>query len=222
MVRSEATLVKVCGLSTRLGVEASLSAGADALGFIFATSRRQVTADAVAELLAELDRGESKSVGVFVDTAPRRMLDAAVIAGIDILQLAGDENPSILEALHLPVWKVMRFPDGTRLDDALGAIDPWFSAASPVERVLIDGAVPGKYGGTGHRADWTLAREVAQRYPVILAGGLHPENVAEAIAEVRPTGVDTSSGVEVEGEKDADLIASFVTEARQSFSSSSR
>jgi len=215
-------IVKICGLSTVAGVNAALASGADAIGFILAPSRRQVSAHTIAGLLSESDRGEARAVGVFVNATAAEINAQASTAGLDVIQLSGDESPEIIGELDRPVWKALRFDQDVDLDMALAAVDSWYSAPQPAERVLLDGAPKGEYGGSGHTANWQLAAALARRYPIVLAGGLRTENVAGAIAEVKPAGVDTSSGVERLGQKDPELIRSFIGAARQSFGSSSR
>ncbi len=119
----------------------------------------------------------------------------------------------------MPVIKAFRFPEGTSLDDAARVIEPWFSAARPAARVIVEGHAPGAYGGTGMPADWSLVARLGERFPVVLAGGLTPENVADAVREARPWGVDVSSGVERDGQKDPEMIYQFVTRARQAYAS---
>jgi phosphoribosylanthranilate isomerase len=115
------------------------------------------------------------------------------------------------------VIKVMRFPEGMSLEDAMREIDPWFAASKPVSRVIVEGHAPGSWGGTGTRADWSFVETLAVRYPIVLAGGLDPGNVSEAITSARPWGVDVSSGVETDGRKDASKIREFVRAARAAY-----
>jgi phosphoribosylanthranilate isomerase len=146
-------------------------------------------------------------VGLFVNEAPWRIREIAGQCGLDVLQLHGDESP---DACTLPPFRVIKGVRPRTLADL-----PTLSAY-PVSALLVDAAVPGQYGGTGQRADWHLAREIAARHRVILAGGLTPANVAEAVREVRPYGVDVSSGVEATpGRKDPEKVAQFIRMARE-------
>jgi len=171
----------------------------------------------LSEMTSLLGGSGPPKVAVVVNEAPSRinaLLDSQVV---DVVQLSGDERPSVIDLLAGPVWKTLRFPAGTARDEALREVSQWLDRSSPVQRVLIDAAVAGAYGGTGHRADWTLAAGIAERYPVVLAGGLNPVNVGDAIGSVMPGGVDVSSGVERDGRKDHDRIRSFVKQAQAAF-----
>lgn len=204
------TLVKICGLKSREHVEASSEAGATAIGFMFAPSKRRIEVEAARSIAAVLPANHPDLVGVFVNADVGEMNTICQEVGLDVIQLSGDEHPDILTELEGRVWKGIRLPVGTTLDEAHRSIEPWLSSSRPVEALLIDAAVAGAYGGTGHRADWELAAQLAADYPVILAGGLNPHNVEEAIQQVKPLGVDVSSGVEREGTKASDLIRAFV------------
>jgi phosphoribosylanthranilate isomerase len=123
--------------------------------------------------------------------------------------LSGEEPPEAVSAVRAPVLKAIRVggPDGTA-----GCRPAEYSGS--VRAFVLDAYQPGAYGGTGRTCDWGAAARLAAEYPVLLAGGLSRENVAEAVATVRPLGVDVSSGVEVDGKKDAELIAAFIAAAR--------
>ncbi len=205
--------VKICGLRSSDHVEVAAKAGAASIGFMFAPSRRRIEVEAARSIANQLNRNRPELVGVFVNADVAEMMTVRRSVGLDVIQLAGDESPTVLEELQGRIWKVLRFPAGTTLQDAREAIDPWLNGNHPVEAILVDASVPGAYGGTGHRADWQLAGELASLFPVILAGGLTPSNAAEAIRQVQPMGVDVSSGVEVDGIKDPDLIRDFLLAA---------
>lgn len=209
------TTVKICGLRTEEHALAALEAGADFLGFIFAPSRRQVQPETVATIVAAVRAAPGgdriRCVGVFVNESAERMVEIARIAGLDTLQLSGDEPIAILDTLRqlapdLEVIKALRL---TGSDDEV----PWLDAPVSI-RLLIDAHVPGSYGGAGVVGDWQQAAQLARQRQVLLAGGLHPGNVAQAIAEVQPWGVDVSSGVETEGTKDSAKIRSFIATVR--------
>ncbi|HEX9369607.1 MAG TPA: phosphoribosylanthranilate isomerase [Roseiflexaceae bacterium] len=208
------TFVKICGLRTPEHALAAVEAGADLLGFIFAPARRQV-APAVAAAIAQAVRAAEPVagrrltlVGVFVNEAPTRMLEIADACGLDALQLSGDEELPIVE--HLNGRALIK---AVRLNDAVQEQD-WLRAALPNARLIVDAHVPGAYGGAGVVADWERAAALARRRPIILAGGLRPENVGAAIRQVRPWGVDVSSGVETDGVKDVAKIRAFVAAVR--------
>lgn len=209
------TTVKICGLRTEEHALAALEAGADFLGFIFAPSRRQVQPETVASIVAAVRAAPGgdriRCVGVFVNESAERMVEIARIAGLDTLQLSGDEPIAILDTLRqlapdLEVIKALRL---TGSDDEV----PWLDAPVSI-RLLIDAHVPGSYGGAGVVGNWQQAAQLARQRQVLLAGGLHPGNVAQAIAEVQPWGIDVSSGVETEGTKDSAKIRSFIATVR--------
>ena len=194
-----------------------MEAGASALGFMLADSRRKIEPHSIVNILLALPSARPSAVGVVVNESPGAIDEIVRLSGIDIVQLSGDESPEILGEIKYPVWKALRFPAGTTLEAASRIVESWLSPQRPVAAILIDAAVPGRYGGSGHKANWELATHLARKYPVILAGGLSPENVVEAIGTVRPLGVDVSSGVEVDGSKDAVRIQDFVDASREAF-----
>jgi phosphoribosylanthranilate isomerase len=205
------TVVKICGLRTLEHALAALEAGADLLGFIFAPSRRQVSPDEVVAIGAAV-RGAPGGdrvglVGVFVNEAPERMAATAAECGLDAIQLSGDEDQGVLRELP-PGRAIIK---AVRMAGA-DAEQSWLGAEGA--RLLVDAHVPGAYGGAGVVADWARAAELACRRPIILAGGLTPGNVAAAIGQVRPWGVDVSSGVETDGVKDSARIRAFVAAVR--------
>ncbi len=210
-------LIKIDGFRDAPSATAAVAAGAGAIGFILAPSRRQISPESIAAILGELSAGRPPVVGVFVNESPGAIDDIVRVSGVDVIQLAGDELPSILDRLDYPIWKALRFEAGTTIDEASRIVESWLSPSRPVQAVLVDAAVPGVYGGSGHVADWDLAAGLAERYPIILAGGLTPENVADAIEAVRPMGVDVSSGVEVDGLKSPARIEAFIDESRAAF-----
>jgi phosphoribosylanthranilate isomerase len=198
--------------------QVTAAAGASAIGLMFAPSRRRIDVDVARTITASLSPSGPLVVGVFVNAGPEELLSTQEAAGLDVIQLSGDEPTAITAQLAgARVWKALRFPVGTRVETARRMIEPWLERSNAVEAVLIDAAVAGAYGGTGHRADWQLIGTLAEEYPLVLAGGLDPRNVAGAIDQVGPTGVDVSSGVEMSGQKDAALIEEFIKAAREAF-----
>jgi phosphoribosylanthranilate isomerase len=204
------TVVKICGLRTIEHALAALEAGADLLGFIFAPARRQVSPAEVAAIGAAVRAAPGGDrvglVGVFVNEAPERMAATTAECGLDAIQLSGDEDEQVL--CELPPARIIK---AVRLAGA-GAEQGWLRTQVP--RLLVDAHVPGAYGGAGIVADWARAAELACRRPIILAGGLTPANVAAAINQVRPWGVDVSTGVEIDGVKDSARILAFVAAVR--------
>ncbi|MGZ6507293.1 MAG: phosphoribosylanthranilate isomerase [Tumebacillaceae bacterium] len=205
------TVIKVCGIKTKADFAHLQELAADYVGFVFAKSKRQVTAEQVADLTADVDR-KSKLVGVFVDEAPDEVLRIARVARLDVLQLHGSETPeqchALREASGLTIWKawgVCHDPRDAALAEYRGVVDA----------VLLDN----ERGGTGQRFSWD-AIETLKSYlpgvPLFVAGGLDVENVGELVANHRPYGVDVSSGVETDGAKDQAKITAFMTRVRES------
>lgn len=179
-------------------------AGADAIGFVFAPSRRRVTVEQAQAIAAAIPPFVTK-VGVFVDEDPRRVRQIADAVRLDAVQLHGAETPEYAAALGLPVIKAVRMRDA-------GAADAM--RAYRIAAFLLDSFEPDVAGGTGTPFDWTLAAGLAAPAPIVLAGGLTAANVREAIDVVRPFGVDVSSGVETGGRKDAGKIREFIARVR--------
>jgi len=206
--------VKICGITTLAGGLAALDAGADLLGFNFyPKSPRYLLPAACADLVNGLRaRGCAATlVGVFVNPAQGEVEEILRTCDLDLAQLSGDEPPELLRALGGRAFKALRPAGEAALQDALSAYP--LRAAAPA--VLIDAYRPGEYGGTGQTADWRLAAGLAARAPLLLAGGLTPANVAEAVRQVRPWGVDVASGVEsAPGIKDAARMDAFVRAAK--------
>lgn len=201
------TLVKICGLRHLDTTLAALEAGADFVGFVLAPSRRQVSPDEVRAIVRELPAG-APTVGVFVNEGAEVINRVVAECGLAYAQLSGDEPPEVAAAVRVPTLKAFRVR-GPEAEREMGAYER-------VARLFVlDGFQPGAYGGTGRTCDWDVAARLAGRYPSLLAGGLDPENVGQAIAVVRPLGVDVSSGVEVGGRKDVGRIRAFVEAVRR-------
>jgi len=194
--------VKVCGLTRSEDALLAWELGASALGFIFhPKSPRAVTAAQVATIRATLPP-EAVTVGVFVDWEPERVNDAVEEAGLSLAQLHGHESPEHTARIQVPVIKVI-WEQEARDEELLAGYD--------VAAFLLDASHPTLPGGTGLRSDWALARKLAARYPLILAGGITPDNAREAWDTVHPAALDLASGVEASpGVKDpAKLRALF-------------
>jgi phosphoribosylanthranilate isomerase len=200
-------VIKICGLCTTEHALAAAAARADLVGLVFAPSRRQVSPELAATITAALRSQVSpcpKIVGLFVNTPTATINAVADAVGLDMVQLSGDETLADAAGIARPVLKSIRM-DGSAREAA------WIGAGL---RLLVDAHVAGAYGGTGARADWAQAAELARQVPLLLAGGLDPSNVADAIAQVRPWGVDVSSGVEQDGVKSSAKIQAFISAAR--------
>jgi len=199
--------IKICGLTTPDAVAAALDAGADAIGFVFAKSVRQVTPD-VARRLAVPARGRALCVAVTRHPTQQDIDDIVAIFKPDVLQTDVADLPRLHLPAQLQLLPVYRGAAEREGDDR-GAGDESNTLPS---RLLFEGAT----SGAGVPCDWTAARRVARRTELVLAGGLNPANVATAIAAVQPFGVDVSSGVEARpGVKSPVEIANFVRAARE-------
>lgn len=213
-------IVKICGLRQAEHALAALEAGAGWMGLVFAPSRRRVTpaeASAIARAVRAHPRGRQvRLVGLFVNEAPAIIEQIAAECDLDYLQLSGDEPPAIVAQLRRPVLKSLRLTGDAMEAAWLDRADRQFQAGAAFQVLpLVDAHVAGSYGGSGHLADWAAAAALARRQPLLLAGGLHADNVATAIAQVQPCGVDVSSGVETGGVKDPARIADFVAAVRR-------
>ena len=203
-----AVAIKICGLTNLRDARLCLDLGADFLGLNFwSGSPRRCAWDAAKEVV-ELARSFSVPVvGVFVNATAEELRRHRRDLGLDLLQLHGDESSELLEAFQPSAFRAVRVRDSNDLPLALDSAGPY---------VLLDAFVAGEYGGTGRCFRWHLAREVSERRRVLVAGGLRPENVEEAIQEARPFGVDVASGVEQSpGRKDPELLRAFFAAARK-------
>lgn len=201
--------VKICGLTSLDDSLRAIDAGADALGFNFyPKSPRSLTLAKAAKIIAKLPPLVA-TVAVWVDPSEGQVREALGACRWSALQFSGDEPDDLV--LSFPRDLVIR---AARLKDKRDL--KTVGLMPPCAAWLVDAAVPGQFGGTGKAARWDLAASLAKQRTVILAGGLKPGNVAEAVRKVRPYGVDTASGVEKSpGRKDAAKMRAFVREAKQ-------
>lgn len=205
--------VKICGITNSEDARAAISAGADALGFNFyERSARYISPDAARGMIEETCAESSVlRVGVFVNAKSDNVARIVEIANLNCVQLHGDEPPEFCRELKTKIdaliVKAFRVRAGLTLEEM---------ASYEVDAVLLDAYSPVAYGGTGARCDWDFARRAARKFPrLYLAGGLTPENVADAIRAVKPFGVDAASGVEASpGRKDFERVRRFVAAAR--------
>jgi phosphoribosylanthranilate isomerase len=202
-----AVRVKICGITRREDLRAACEAGADALGFVFYDpSPRHVSAAAAAALIRELPPFV-QSVGLFVNAAPAFIESVLKTVTLDLLQFHGDETPAECARYGRPYIKAIRVRPDTDLLKCAADFDT-------ARGLLLDAWVPGVPGGTGERFDWTLIPATLPK-PVVLSGGLTPDNVGAAVQAVRPWAVDVSSGVEAaKGIKDAQQLARFIANAK--------
>ncbi len=222
------TRVKICGITNFADAQVALEAGADFLGFIlYPKSPRYIAPDNLREVRVAIDKWIERSrsatgnlhptprfVGVFVNENVERVAEILASTGLDYAQLHGDESPETLQALQGKAFKAIR---PANPDEAQGAASRF--ATNGLEsgpQLFIDAYHPDEYGGTGKKADWHVAAALARTYPrLMLAGGLTPGNVAQAIRTVGPWAVDVSSGVEASpGRKDHDAVRAFIQAVR--------
>ncbi|MEH7109858.1 phosphoribosylanthranilate isomerase [Bacillus sp. JJ1764] len=197
--------VKICGI---MDVETGIAAarfGADAIGFVFAESKRKVTEQQAREIISHLPKHVLK-IGVFVNETSEEINRIATFTGLTHIQLHGDETAEFCQSLSLPVIKAISFQD----NEALAKNNQF-----PAEFVLLDGP-KGKYrGGNGTAFDWNQVNiDLLQDKNIILAGGLNPDNVKAAINIIHPYMVDVSSGVETDGCKDLSKVKTFIENAK--------
>jgi phosphoribosylanthranilate isomerase len=205
--------IKICGVTLPDDAAVAAAAGADFIGLNFwDRSKRRIDPER-APVVAGVARsaGHAQIVGVFVDAHADEIAEIHHAVGLDRVQLHGDEHPDdvqrIADAVGIPIWKAIAVRDARDL----AALDEW-----PVEAILLDAPSAGR-GGSGQTFDWLLAASAqhAPVRPIVLAGGLTPENVGAAIARVKPWAVDVASGVErAPGVKDAAKVRAFIAAAR--------
>ncbi|MBX9788093.1 MAG: phosphoribosylanthranilate isomerase [Pirellulales bacterium] len=213
--------IKICGITNLDDALVAADAGADAIGFNFCTrSPRFIEPLAARDIAARLPRGVAR-VGVFVNATDGAIVAAADLVALDIIQLHGDEPPDEVRALApRQVMRAIRAATNN-LSEVSRYLERCRKVGAELVAIMADAAVAGQYGGTGQRADWEAWSHYASKPrvpPLVLAGGLTPENVAEGIARVRPAAVDVASGVESEpGIKDQAKVKQFVDAARAAF-----
>lgn len=193
--------VKICGITNPEDAIFAAALGADALGFNFYEgSPRYVSPECAAEIVSRLPPFATP-VGVFVNEARERIEAIIHLVGLRAIQLHGDEPPKACRGYSIPVIRAVRVDAGFHPSE----LSPY-----PVETFLLDTAKSGFYGGTEESFDWSLARAASSFGRIILSGGIHAGNVADAIGEVQPYGVDSSSGVEsAPGCKDHEKLTAF-------------
>jgi len=199
--------IKICGITNLEDALSAVQADADALGFVFCSaSPRNITPDQAADIIRQLPPFV-QTVGLFVNADLVTVNGTADRCGLDIVQLHGEESPEFCAAVRRRIIKAFRVKDAASLE---------MINSYPVAACLLDAWSPLAHGGTGHSFNWNIAASAAAHLPIILAGGLTPDNVAAAVQQVRPYAVDVSSGVEAApGKKDATLVREFIKKARE-------
>ena len=203
------TKIKICGIKTVSDALAAQEAGADMLGFNFyPQSPRYVDVGICRNIMSVMRKyGHITYVGVFVNASVAEVRATMETCGLSLAQLHGDESSEMVQSLNGKAFKAFRgMPHAERVHGF---------ARDDAPALLLDASVKGTYGGTGVRADWNGAAALARHFPLLLAGGLTPENVAEAVELVKPWGVDVASGVESSpGSKDEAKMKSFIAAVR--------
>lgn len=224
--------IKICGITNSHDAVMAAEAGADAIGLNFyEKSPRYLSVDSAREIVLNLDSRMKLRVGVFVNISPSRIQEIVTKVGLTAVQLHGDESPELVAQItrtkqppdfcRAPVIIRARRIGAGGVAEIASDLKACFAAGVTPGAILLDAATPALYGGTGETLSWldlTDHNRWLGQTPLILAGGLTPENVAEAIRIVRPRGVDVASGVESSpGKKDAVKVRDFVAAARDAF-----
>jgi len=211
------TRIKICGIREVEHALAAAENGADFIGMVFAPSRRRITPEKARLIAAELKAlpDPPRIVGVFANAVASEVNGIAEYCKLDRVQLSGTEPWQYCREIRLPVIKVIHVSNrktSLKIEEDIAA----GLKLCPDKDIifLLDTASAGAFGGTGKTFDWGIAREIAARHRIIVAGGLDPENVSRLIREVSPWGVDVSSGVESHARKDAARIKAFLLAAR--------
>jgi phosphoribosylanthranilate isomerase len=216
------TKIKICGLNNVDDALAAANASADFLGILFEPhSRRRVDMDDARSLVESFrarwqHREEPRWVGVFANQPLEEVNHILDYCNMDMAQLSGHESLEYCKQLVRPALKVFHVRNDAPAHEVLEEVELSLKLYQDSGHMcMLDTFKEGVLGGTGQVFDWGVAQELARDHSFLLAGGLSPENVAEAISQVRPWGLDVSSGVETDGQKDADKIARFIAQVRQ-------
>jgi phosphoribosylanthranilate isomerase len=202
------TWIKICGVTSPADIELVHEAGADAVGLNFISRSKRRVDIPTARWLSAVARGKLEVVGVVADCDESKIRELVEVVGLDRVQLHGDEPDELLERLGPIAYKAVGVSSAADVEIAQGVFG---------ERVLVDARVDGVVGGTGSPFAWSLVENLCRRRAVIVAGGLNPDNVAGAVTQLCPFGIDAASGVELPGrpgQKDRDLVRRLVEEIR--------
>ena len=211
------TKVKICGIRDKAQAIAAIEAGADFIGLVFAQSKRQITPSQAKEIVdaAKQANDTIQTVGVFVNAPANEVNRIADDCDLDMVQLSGDESWQYARQIQRPVIKAIRVQKQSENDIIKTIVSGADTFLDNAHIALLDTHIESQYGGTGKTFDWGLAQTISAKYPIIVAGGLTPENVRQAIEKMNPWGVDVSSGVETDGVKDVAKIKKFIDEAKK-------
>ncbi len=201
--RGDKMFVKICGITSLETAKVAQNAGADFIGFVFAPSKRRISPAKAAEITNQLTP-PLKKVGVFVNESLENIKLIAKLVGLDYIQLHGDEPEQLAKQIPYPIIKAF----------SIDQVDPQLIRRYPCDYLLIDSPGETYRGGSGNTFNWEKLDELTiDRRKLIVAGGLHADNIKQAIETVRPIGVDVSSGVETNGVKDHKKIEQFIQQA---------
>jgi phosphoribosylanthranilate isomerase len=212
------TVIKICGL---LEVEHALvaaKAGADYVGLVFAEGKHKITPEKALEIVKAVKALEHspQAVGVFAGFPAAEVNRIAAYCSLDRVQLSGNEDLDYCISIEKPITEVFHVTTGTRADQLIAVMSEGLKILKDRDVIfMLDTKVGDASGGTGKTFDWSVAGEVARRFPIIVAGGLNPDNVGDLLRQAHPWGVDVSSGVETGGRKDLTKIRGFIEVVRK-------
>jgi phosphoribosylanthranilate isomerase len=212
------TRVKICGISDIESAIAASQAGTDYLGMVFASSRRQVSPEKALQIVEAVQQLDShpQVVGVFVNQPAAEVNQIANYCKLDWVQLSGDESWQYCKNIKTPIIKVFHIAPDTKQAEVAADIWKGYSLIPSNQLIcLLDSNVGGAYGGTGTTFNWQVAKAVSEKFSVMIAGGLTPDNVGQLIQLTNPWAVDVSSGVETNGKKDIIKMKAFIDTVRR-------
>lgn len=209
------TKVKICGIADIGYVDTSAEAGADLIGVVFAPSPRQVNAQKAREIATAAGEHNLPVIGVFVNTDADTVNLLADFCGLDRVQLSGGETFDYCKYIKKPIIKAVHVSSKWTEDKLISHLEEGKRTLGTQELTyLLDTYEEQKYGGTGKTFSWEIAKKVTTAFPIIIAGGLDPDNVGRVVGDLKPWGVDVSSGVETNGVKDKNKIKAFIKAVR--------